>query len=149
MQPQTYRMPSEDALQRLLKATNAARAVARKCGNDVYAAAGPLMLNIRLIAAAQTHAEDMAEHDFFAHEGSDRSDVVVRALRFNYSYRMVGENIAAGYPDVQTTIDGWLTSPGHCRNLMNPDFREVGFGYAEKQDTEYGRYWVQVLGVQH
>ncbi|GEM48869.1 CAP domain-containing protein [Deinococcus cellulosilyticus] len=145
---QTYRTPSEDLLQKLLKATNAARAVARKCGNDFHQAAPPVVLNIRLIAAAQDHAEDMATHDFFDHHGSDRSDVVVRALRYNYNYRMVGENIAAGYPDVQATVDGWLTSPGHCRNLMNPEFREIGFGFTRKSGTEYGSYWVQVLGVQ-
>lgn len=142
------KMPPEQIMQALLKATNAARSKAQKCGNERYPAVPALVLNVRLIGAAQTHADDMAKNDFFAHEGSDDSDVSVRALRFNYNYRMVGENIAAGYPDVQATVDGWVKSPGHCRNLMNPDFKEIGFGYAEQKGTEYGKYWVQVFGVQ-
>jgi len=41
-----------------------------------------------------------------------------------------GENIAVGYPTVSSVLQGRLGSEGHCRNVMNPAFTEIGAGYA-------------------
>ena len=42
-------------------------------------------------------------------------------------------------------VAGWLQSAGHCRNIMNPSFRELGVGYA--QGGSYGHYLVQNFGA--
>lgn len=141
-------VPPLSLQQEVLKATNEARSKARRCGTQTYAAARPLVLSQVLSAAAQKHAKDMAEHDFFEHEGLDGSTVSTRAEGFGYPYRLIGENIAAGYPDVKKVVEGWIKSEGHCKNLMHPDFQELGVGYAENDKTEYHQYWVQVLGRQ-
>ena len=58
----------------------------------------------------------------------------------------MGENIAAGQPTPESVVAGWLRSEGHCRNIMNPGFRELGLGFA--QGGTYGTYWVQDFGAQ-
>jgi uncharacterized protein YkwD len=48
---------------------------------------------------------------------------------------------------MSTTVGGWLTSPGHCANIMNRDFTEMGAAYAINPGRERGRvYWTQVFG---
>src|SRR5205809_4918263 len=44
------------------------------------------------------------------------------------------ENLAAGFSDNQSTINGWMASPPHRENLLDPSFSEVGFGYANNHD---------------
>jgi uncharacterized protein YkwD len=58
----------------------------------------------------------------------------------------LGENIAAGRPTAAATFQGWMNSPGHRANILNPHFTEVGFGYASSAKSEYRHYWVQVFG---
>jgi uncharacterized protein YkwD len=53
------------------------------------------------------------------------------ALRINaggYDWRAAGENIATGYRTPQSVVDAWMASPGHCRNILSPTFRDMGTG---------------------
>lgn len=52
-----------------------------------------------------------------------------RISRQGYPWRTYGEDIAVGYPTVSSVLQGWLGSEGHCRNLMDPAFTEIGAGY--------------------
>jgi uncharacterized protein YkwD len=93
--------------------------------------------------AAYLHSEDMVLNDFFSHTGSDGSSAGQRISRQGYPWRTYGENIAVGYPTVSSVIQGWLGSEGHCRNLMNPAFTEIGAGYAIGQfgGNPAARFW--------
>jgi hypothetical protein len=42
---------------------------------------------------------------------------------------------------------GWLDSPGHCENIMDPRFTEMGIAYATGQVSKRGLYWVQLLAA--
>ena len=42
---------------------------------------------------------------------------------------------------------GWLKSEGHCRNIMNGSFKELGVGYAANASSSYRTYWVQDFGA--
>ena len=44
-------------------------------------------------------------------------------------------------------VQGWLKSPGHCANIMSPDFSEMGAAFAVNPKSSAGIYWVQVLGA--
>jgi hypothetical protein len=48
-----------------------------------------------------------------------------------------GENIAAGYSSVRSTVEGWLKSPGHCANIIGPYFREIGAAKAASPSFYY------------
>lgn len=132
---------------RALELVNAARARARKCGSAAFAAVPPLKLDPLLQRAAFAHAQDMATHDRFDHEGSDGSRPAQRATRAGYQWRNVGENIAAGAPDIETAVQGWLDSPGHCVNIMSPQFKEMGVAFVSEPKTKAGVYWAQVFGT--
>ncbi|QOL50296.1 CAP domain-containing protein [Massilia litorea] len=142
-------LPAQDVVGReILDAVNAARAVARNCGERAFAAAAPLAWNDALGAAALAHSRDMAARRHMAHEGSDGSTVAVRATRAGYSWRLIGENVAAGQPSASEAVAGWIDSPGHCANLMNPAFTEMGAGYEISRARMPGFvYWTQVFGV--
>lgn len=142
-------LPGQAAAGRqILDAVNAARATGRTCGTRAFGPAAPLAWNGTLAAAAQAHSRDMASHRRFAHQGSDGSEVGARAARAGYQWRMIGENIAAGQTSAEEAVASWIDSPGHCANLMNPRFTEMGAGYDISRARMPGfAYWTQVFGT--
>jgi uncharacterized protein YkwD len=132
---------------RVLELVNNARASARRCGWTRFDAASPLALSEVLQRAALEHARDMASHGKLSHTGSDGSTHAERATRAGYRWRVVGENIAAGQPAAEQVVAGWLKSAGHCANLMDPDFSEMGVAYAAAPQDAKGIYWAQMFGA--
>jgi uncharacterized protein YkwD len=132
---------------RALQLVNAARARPRKCGKNSFAAVPPLKLDPLLHRAAMLHATDMAEHNHFEHVGTDGSRPADRATRAGYRWASVGENIAAGAPDVETVVQDWLDSPGHCSNIMSAKYQEMGIAYVSQPKSKAGIYWAQVFGT--
>lgn len=126
--------------------TNAARAVARNCGDTYYPAVGPLTVNETLASVALAHSTDMAVRGFFSHDNPDGLGPFQRMAAAGYQYTSAGENIAAGYPTPADVVAGWLNSPGHCRNIMNPSFTEIGVGFYQAE-TLYHEYWSQEFGA--
>jgi uncharacterized protein YkwD len=97
----------------------------------------PLKLNRRLAKAATGHSADMAQKDYFSHDSEDGSNFVDRIQRAGYIaphvFPSLGENLAWGSGDLgspQATVDDWMGSTGHRRNILNPHFRQAGIGVA-------------------
>lgn len=122
----------------ILERINAVRREGCRCGRKRMAPAPPLRWNERLEAAARRHARDMAANNFLDHTGSDGSSFAQRIKATGYDWQYVGENIANGYPDADAAVTGWFESQYHCRNIMDPHFREMGL-------AQEGDYWVQTL----
>jgi uncharacterized protein YkwD len=141
-------LPSQEAATAaILAATNRARATARTCGTQYFAAAPPLMPNAALDRAAFAHSSDMAALRYFSHEGKDGSTVGDRASRAGYAWRGIGENIASGMRTPEEAVAGWIASPGHCANLMNAGFTDMGAGFAQSSDPATGIvFWTQEFG---
>jgi len=140
--------PQEEAGRIILDLVNAARAQPRRCGDRQFGPAQPLSWHPDLAEAALAHSSDMAAHRQFSHRGSDGSEAAQRATRAGYRWTHIGENIAAGQTSPQEAVEGWLDSPGHCANLMNPQFSEMGAGYAVSRARLPGfPYWTQVFGT--
>ena len=87
----------------------------------------------------------MATKNYFSHTSLDGRTVAQRITATGYAWRAIGENIAAGQTTPEQVVAGWLQSEGHCRNIMNPAYQELGVGYA--QDGSYGTTWVQDFGA--
>ncbi|MCQ3000292.1 CAP domain-containing protein [Pseudomonas syringae] len=134
--------------QKLLALINAARAQARQCGTQAVTASKPLTWNPALASAAENHSRGMANNNFFDHMDRDGRMPGDRAELAGYSGRQIGENIAAGQGSVAKVVEGWLASPGHCANLMNPAFSELGAAYAVDPKSDAGIYWTGVFGAQ-
>jgi uncharacterized protein YkwD len=132
---------------RLLALVNAARAQARRCGTESLAAAGPLAWSDALARAARAHALDMERHDFFGHTGSDGSDPFTRIARTGYRARAAGENLAFNQESPEDVVRGWLASPHHCANIMDPRFRELGLAYVLSRRREQSIYWDLTFGA--
>jgi uncharacterized protein YkwD len=113
------------------------------------AGAPPLRSNPLLDKAAQKHAEDMLARGYFAHESPGGGTVRERAKEAGYDWREIGENIAEGQRSVDEVMDGWMKSPGHRRNLLDPSFADIGIGVAtgKGKDGEYRVLWVQSFGT--
>lgn len=131
----------------VLDLVNVARAQPRKCGRTSFAATKPVTLSATLNKAALLHAQDMARNSHFEHQGTDGSTPADRATRAGYRWRHVAENIAAGAPSAKAVVDGWLNSPGHCVNIMGPQYREMGIAYVLNPKSDAGIYWSQTFAT--
>ncbi len=132
--------------QALLAAVNQARSQTRACGSQSFSSTAPLQWNCLLASASARHSLDMATHNFFSHTGSDGSIMATRVQATGYNYRSLGENIAAGMSKVDQVMAAWLSSPGHCANIMDPQFTELGAAVEYNAGTNYGYYWTQNFG---
>ncbi|WP_405120364.1 CAP domain-containing protein [Pseudomonas leptonychotis] len=133
--------------QKMLEQLNAARATARQCANQSFAATAPLTWSATLGSTAEAHSRAMANGNFFDHQDPDGRTPGDRAELAGYSGQRVGENIAAGLDTARKVVDGWLASPGHCANLMNPHFTEMGAAYANDPKSDAGVYWTALFGA--
>ncbi|WP_296824851.1 CAP domain-containing protein [Sulfurovum sp.] len=142
-------------------------------GTDIMPSVGDLVWNDGLYSAAAEHSKDLAAWNNgieietearkrFSHDGSGTtSDWTSQKLELgrgstvsergdNNGYiGFVGENITAG-TNTDTEVDAvnkWLSSPGHCKNMMDPNYKEVGMAVVEDADSFYTYYWTQNLGV--
>ncbi len=139
-----------DFQKQLLDAINAARAAGANCGTSGnFAATTALSWNALLAQAADNQSVDMSTNNFFSHTGSNGSTLGQRVTAVGYPWSTVGENIAAGQGSVDSVMKGWLASPGHCANIMNPSFQEVGVScrLAASTKNDYGTYWTMDLGA--
>ena len=140
------RTSSANIRERVIELVNVARSKPRRCGSERYTAAPPLVESRKLNEAAVDHARDMVKKKFFEHRGSDGSQPKDRVLRTGYKSRLTGENIAMGPESAEEVVDGWLDSPGHCANIMDSRFVDIGVGLATGKKR--GQiYWVQTFGA--
>ncbi len=134
--------------QTILTAVNAARAAGTTCGTEKYPPVPPLKWNDALAKASRAHSLDMATQRYFSHQGKDGRMVAARASAAGYRWRKVGENIAVGQNTAEEVVEGWLKSPGHCTNIMAPEFVDMGVAYAIYDVSGKPRvYWTQVFGL--
>jgi uncharacterized protein YkwD len=130
---------------RALQLVNAIRARGARCGDHSFAPAPPVKLNETLAVVAFGHADDMARHNYFEHQDLKGRSPADRVRAFGYQEKLVGENIAYGPKSAEEVVQGWLDSPAHCENIMDPRFAEMGIAYAPGQSSRRGLFWVQLL----
>ena len=118
---------------------NEARSQGRSCGTAGWFGPAPsVALDETLAAVAEAHSVDQAEMGRMTHTGSDGSDLGDRVDRAGYAWTAIGENVAWNDRSAEQVMAGWLASDGHCRNIMNPVYVELGVGLED-------RYWTQVF----
>jgi len=127
-----------------LEHINHVRQTGCTCGTTYMPPVPPLTWNDVLQHAAEGHAWDMSNNNYFSHTSRDgrtmQDRIVFAGYTFNgYKSFAAGENIAFGQQSIDEVMDGWIKSPGHCKNLMNAGFKEVGV-------AENHHYWVQDFG---
>ncbi len=104
--------------------------------NHARAAHGlpPLHASGRLDRSAQGWTNAMVDGNFFSHGG----DFAARISAVGFNWSSAGENIATGYSTPHQVVAGWMASMGHCQNILNPSFRDVGTGVRWRGLRGYG-----------
>jgi uncharacterized protein YkwD len=93
---------------------------------------GPVKLSRPLSAAADAHSRAMGTYGFFAHDSRDGSEFWKRVQRYyvprGYHTWSVGENLlwSSGTLTAPAALRLWMQSPGHRKNILTPDWREIG-----------------------
>jgi len=108
--------PSPAAAEELLALANQSRA---------QAGAAPLRWDAALAKAAMLHCERMVQEGPIAHRYGGEPDVTERTSAAGAHFSLVEENIAVGSYAAQIH-EGWMHSPGHRTNLLNPQVDRVG-----------------------
>jgi len=154
---------SQELIDEYLTQVNKARGVTQDCGSKgIWNAAPPVAWNTRLYKSAYEHMQDLIVSKTFSHDGSGtesdwtgfvlgiKSSQVERANTYGYVWSRLGENLGGGAPidTAEKIVQAWLESDGHCANLMNPLFKEVGMVMLHDEDTLYVNYWAQNFGTQ-
>jgi uncharacterized protein YkwD len=146
--------------QAYIEAINFKRSKEQNCGTKgIKPAVSPLRWNEALYKAAYEHSEDLAESNTFSHEGSGtssdwtaevlnhgkRSTFTERSENNGYTkWKRLGENIAKGQKTVDEVLSSWMKSPGHCANIMDTKYNEIGMAQYEKEGVVY---WTQNFGA--
>ncbi|RAP75605.1 hypothetical protein DL346_18445 [Paenibacillus montanisoli] len=118
--------------QQILQAVNAERS---KAGLQ------PLTLNASLSKVAQTKSQDMRDKNYFDHNSPTYGSPFDMMKQFGINYSYAGENIAAGQKGVQAVMTAWMNSEGHRKNILSPNFTQLGVGYAAGGNMS--PYWTQ------
>jgi uncharacterized protein YkwD len=92
-----------------------------------------------LVKAARLHARRMAFYNVVEHQLSGEPDLEARLAEVGARFGAIAENIAVG-SNPQTIHDGWMHSPGHRNNILNPRMTAVGIAAVR---TNAGLFAVQ------
>ncbi|MGG3268230.1 CAP domain-containing protein [Priestia aryabhattai] len=99
----------------------------------------PLTLNKELSDVARTKSKDMMDKGYFDHNSPTYGSPFDMMKQFGIEYTTAGENIAKGQQSPEDVMNAWMNSDGHRKNILNPDFTEIGVGYVKGDTT----YWTQ------
>jgi uncharacterized protein YkwD len=138
-----------DMQAQILRALNAQRAQGADCrSRGVYGAASAVRWNLKLEESALAHSKDMVAQNFFDHSSSNGNTLVERVNATGYVWSRLGENIAANYGSVDQVVAAWMASDGHCANMMNPNFAEIGMVCLRGTPTnQFSNYWTLNFGT--
>lgn len=124
-------VPVPDAIKALLDAHNHERS---------EAGLHHLIIDSKLLAAAEKHAKWMHDSGNMSHTGKNGTSSSTRIKNEGYAAAATGENIAKGYGSVSAVMQGWMGSRGHRSNILSSRYQHCGF-------SEVGKYWCAVFAA--
>jgi len=119
------------AEERMLELINAER---RRAGLTEFA------LDPEITEIARAHAYDMWQRQYFAHENPDGETPLNRMEEGDVEFWFAGENLALT-KTVERAHEGLMNSPGHKRNILDPEFTRIGIGVVD--GGRYGKMFTQ------
>lgn len=102
-----------------------------------------LKTNVELSNVARIKSNDMKDKGYFSHTSPTYGSPFDMMKSFGIRYSYAGENIAMGQRTPEEVMRGWMNSQGHRNNILNPNFTEIGVGYAV--DKNGRAYWTQMF----
>ena len=105
-----------------------------------------LQASTRLNRSAQNWNQWMVSTGNFTHG----LNFAGRINAVGYNWQTAGENIATGFLTPQQVVTAWMGSPDHCRNILDPSFRDVGTGVSPQTVGTWATQpstWTQDFGL--
>lgn len=138
--------PTWSALEsEVVRIANLRRAEGATCGSRAFGPAPALEVSEELRCAARNHSKDMVARGYFAHESPEGDNAGDRLERAGFDWSLAGENIAQGHETAEAVMQGWMGSPGHCENVLEPRFELIGVGYHAGASRRH--VWTQTFGA--
>jgi uncharacterized protein YkwD len=100
----------------------------------------------QLDRSAQGWTDAMVASGQFTH-----GDPGARVSAVGFHWSTVGENIATGFPTPRQVVSAWMASQGHCQNILDPVYSNVGTGVnkgAVRGFANRAGTWTQDFGLQ-
>jgi uncharacterized protein YkwD len=100
----------------------------------------PLRVDGALAAVAREYSCGLARRGTLSHAGPEGGTVADRVRAAGKRFAAVGENLASNTnvrDPVATAVEGWMRSPGHRDNILEPSFTETGVGVCRAGDSVY------------
>ena len=100
----------------------------------------PLAIDMEVTKVARIKSQDMIDNNYFSHNSPTYGSPFDMLKSFGIKYVAAGENIACNR-SVQAAHDALMNSPGHRKNILNPDYTHIGIGI--KDGGPYGKMFTQ------
>ncbi len=91
----------------------------------------PLIRDEELTKVARQHSRDMFVRGYFSHVTPDGKDPFDRMKANDIRFITAGENIALAQT-ISIAQYGFMHSPGHRANILNPAFGHIGIGILDR-----------------
>ncbi len=108
----------------------------------------PLTENQKLDQAAILKAQDMVKKGYFAHQSPDGITPWHWFSQSGYDYKYAGENLSVGFIDSKELYNAWYNSASHRKNMLNPNYKEVGTAILSGFGKNNAILVVQFFGAQ-
>jgi uncharacterized protein YkwD len=96
-----------------------------------------LELNAQLSEAATAKAEDMVSQKYWSHTTPSGKPPWSFIKATGYRYTVAGENLARNFSSSTALVNAWNHSPLHQKNLLTPQFCQVGYGQAQNVVVQF------------
>ncbi len=112
--------------------------------NEERAKAGvkPLIMKPELVKIARLKSQDMIDNNYFSHTSPTYGDPFTMMRNFGIKFGYAGENLA-GNPSLEGAHKSLMASPGHRKNILNPNYTHIGIGIVE--GGVYGKMFTQLF----
>lgn len=109
----------------------------------------PLHPSKELVSAAQIKANNMARQGWMSHTSPQGVMVWDSITDAGYKYSALGENLAQGFDSVTSTVEAWVRSSSHRKNILDPEFKDTGIGIAigDYKGHKHVVFIVQLFGL--
>lgn len=105
----------------------------------------PLILSDKLTEIACARAEEIAWSGEHSHRRPNGRTCFTILKDAGIDSGYAGENIGWGYDTAQDVCAAWKNSETHLKNILDPDFYEIGIGVAADPDPDGKLCWTQIF----
>lgn len=96
----------------------------------------PLKMSKDLNEAAQAKAQDMVKKNYWSHTAPNGESPWTFVADAGYTYQKAGENLAYGFVTSDQVVSGWMNSSSHRANVLDKNYQDVGFGFADSENFD-------------